>query len=134
MSQTQLRIDIVTPYGVLFSDDAISCIAKGLDGKFQILSSHAALLSNIALGEIKIDTNNTTRKLATSGGFLEVKDNNISIIVETAEWSDEINVERAKKSKERAENRLKRKEDIDITRAKLALVRSLNRLNIASNV
>ena len=134
MSQTQLRIDIVTPYGVLFSDDATSCIAKGLDGKFQILSSHAALLSNIALGEIKIDTNNTTRKLATSGGFLEVKDNNISIIVESAEFADDIDMTRAKEAEKRAKKRKQEKGEVDLVRVEFALMRAINRIKVSSRI
>ena len=72
--------------------------------------------------------------MATSGGFLEVNNNNISIIAESAEFADDINVARAKEAENRARKRLEEKGDSDLVRAELALLRALNRIKISSYI
>ena len=130
---SQLHIDVVTPKGIKFSGEAISCTAPGINGEFQILKDHAALVAQLKIGEIKIDLQGKIRWLATSGGYLEVKNNVISIIADTAEWSEDIEIDRAKESENRARERLQKTgQDIDIDRAQLALARALNRLKVAS--
>ena len=131
---SDLNIEIVTPDGIAYTGALTSCTAPGVDGQFQILSGHAPLLANLQIGEIKVQNNDGTRILATSGGFLEVKDNNISIIVESAEFADNIDIARAKEAEKRARRRLKEKEDVDPIRADLALLRALNRLKVSSNL
>ena len=72
--------------------------------------------------------------MATSGGFLEVTDNNINIIVEAAEWAENIELDRARESENRARKRLDdQKDDVDIMRAQMALARALNRIKVASS-
>ena len=91
------------------------------------------MISVVNIGQIKIEElNGKTVSLATSGGFCEVKNNQIQIIVESAEFLHEIDVARAENAKHRAEERLRDiLKDIDIERAKLALARAINRLKIA---
>ena len=93
-----LNVEIVTPDGIVFTGDLTSCTAPGVKGQFQILSGHAPYLANLQIGEIKILNKDGKKVLATSGGFLEVKDNSISIIVESAEYADDINIDRAKEA------------------------------------
>ena len=95
---------------------------------------HAPLLSAIGIGEIKVvESGGTQLHFATSGGFVEVKSNKVILLAESAESKEEINVDRAEKSKQRAAERLAaKKSDVDVERARVALVRSLNRLKIAS--
>ena len=127
----ELNIDIVTPGGKVFSGEIKSCTAPGADGEFCILKNHTALLSALSIGIIKIEMADGKKMLATSGGFLEVLNNRISVMVETAEWAEQIDVERAKAAAERARKRMEQKQDIDIPRAKLALARALNRLKVS---
>ena len=129
---SELTIDVVTPAGVVYTGSIESCSAPGTNGQFQVLNQHASMLANIAVGEIKLVSEGREKILATSGGYCEVKDNKISLMVETAEFAETIDVNRARAAKERAERRLKEKEGIDIPRAKLALARALNRLKISS--
>jgi len=130
-----LNVEIVTPDGPVFTGKVISCTAPGANGQFQILVGHAPFLANLQIGEIKIQENTKgQKKLATSGGFLEVKDNNISIIVESAEFADNIDVTRAKEAEKRARKRLEEKGEIDFVRADLALLRALNRLKVSSQI
>ncbi len=96
------------------------------------MTNHAPVISNITIGAIKIKTNAKENIfIATSGGFCEVRNNEIKVIVESAEKSDEIDIGRAVKSKERAEERLITKSDeFDDIRAKLALSRAINRIHV----
>ena len=126
-----VQLEIVTPFGQTFSDTVNSCVLPGVKGQFQVLINHAPLISNIAVGSIKIQgAKKDEIFFATSGGFCEVRENIIKVIVETAEKSDSIDVKRATKAKERAEERLSSKsEEVDLIRAKLALTRAINRIH-----
>ena len=130
----ELTIEIVTPTGVLYSGSCTSCTAPGAEGQFQILEGHAALMANLEIGEMRIEDSGKEKHLATSGGFLEVKDNFIAIVAESAEFADKIDIERAKEAEKRARERLEKSEehDIDVQRAQLALARAINRIKISS--
>ena len=132
---SHLHIDVVTPKGIKFSGEAISCTAPGINGEFQILKDHASLVAQLKIGEIKIEENGKIKWMATSGGYLEIKDNTISIIADTAEWAEDIEVDRARDAEKRARNRLESKdEDMDFARAELALARAINRIKVSSYV
>lgn len=130
---SELLLEIVTPFGKTFSHEVHSCTIPGIDGKFQVLKKHAALVAKVSVGIIKIEhLDNRSEYLATGGGFCEVKDNGIRIMVESAEFSDKIDVARAKLAKERAEKRIKTHDSkVDVDRAKFALFRALNRLKLS---
>jgi F-type H+-transporting ATPase subunit epsilon len=129
---SELSIEIVTPDGITFAGDVTSCTAPGENGKFQILDGHAPFLSILRIGEIKIRMKDGEKRLATSGGFLEVKDNMISVIVESAEFAGDIDVSRAKEAEKRARERLHHRGDVDLAKAELSYLRALNRLKVAS--
>lgn len=128
-----LHVEIVTPFGLSYQADVKSCNIPGSLGQFQVLKNHAAMLSLVNIGSIKIEeTTGDVKNLATSGGFCEIDKNEVRIIVESAELADTINVERAKDARERAEKRLRQKtNDSDMDRSRLALARAFNRLKIA---
>ncbi len=127
------NLEIVTPQKRAFSGAVESFSAPGTLGGFQILRDHAPLLTTIGVGEIKLrDGNEAETIFATSGGFVEGSKNNVTLLADTLERKDEIDVDRAKSARTRAEERLKKKEPgIDIERARAALGRSINRLRIA---
>lgn len=127
-----LSLEIVTPFGKLFSEEVTSCIVPGANGQFQVLKDHAALVSAVNMGYVKIEyTDAKSAYVAVSGGFCEVKDNQVEVIVESAEFAEAIDINRAQSAKERAEERLSSTDaEIDLDRAKLALVRALNRLKV----
>lgn len=126
-------INIATPHGLLFSGEVNSCMATAVDGKFQMLTNHAAMMSLIDIGEINIENLEGKKDyIATSGGFLEIKNNELNVIVESAEWARDIDLDRATSAKDRAEKRLSEKGDIDIDRATIALMRAINRINVSS--
>ncbi len=130
---SELSLEIVTPFGKLFSEKIRSCIVPGSNGQFQILKDHAALVSSVDVGYVKIEqTDARSAYVAVGGGFCEVKDNQVEVIVESAEFAETIDINRAKAAKKRADERLSSsKDEIDMDRARLALARALNRLKIS---
>jgi F-type H+-transporting ATPase subunit epsilon len=133
MEDKTYHLEIVTPKKIVLSTDVTSFSAPGVMGGFQVLKSHAPLLSTIAVGEVKVvDANGKETRYATSGGFVEVRDNKVILLAETAERSDEIDVDRAKVSRDRAQKRTaERYVETDVDRARVALARALNRLKIS---
>jgi ATP synthase, F1 epsilon subunit (delta in mitochondria) len=134
MADKILQLEIVTPRRVVFKGEVTSFSAPGVVGGFQILYNHAPLLSSLKIGEVKIkEASGTEFHYAISGGFVEVRENHILLLAETAERTDEIDAERAKASRDRAQKRMsEKKQDIDFERARLALYRALNRLKIVA--
>ncbi len=134
MAEKSFHLEIVTPKRTVFSADVESFSAPGVVGGFQVLKSHAPLLSSIRVGEVKIiGVDEKELRFATSGGFVEVHHNKVVMLAETAERSDEIDIERAKQAKERAQRRLaERRLEIDLERARFSLLRSINRMKIAA--
>jgi F-type H+-transporting ATPase subunit epsilon len=133
MSEKLYHLDIITPQRVVFTGEVESFSAPGVLGGFQVLRSHAPLLSALAVGEVKVRTSQGEEYLyATSGGFVEVRENKVVLLADTAERSSEIDVDRATTARGRAEKRIsEREKETDIDRARLALHRALNRLRIA---
>jgi F-type H+-transporting ATPase subunit epsilon len=135
MPDNTFHMEIVTPRRIVFKGEGTSLSAPGAAGGFQVLYNHAPLLSILKIGVVKItDAGGSEFHYAVSGGFVEVRENQILLLAETAERTDEIDVERAKASRDRAQKRLEeKKQNIDIERARLALYRAMNRLKIAGD-
>ena len=131
---SELTVEIVTPAGITFRGEVQSCTVPGADGLFQILKDHADLLANLKVGSIKFKQSEGEKVLATSGGFLEVMKNRISIVVESAEFAHEIDIDRAKSAEQRARERLAKKGEVDVIRAEFALAKALNRLKVSSQI
>jgi len=133
MSDKAYTVEIVTPRKVLYSGQAVSFTAPGELGSFQVLRDHAPLLAAIEIGELKLREPSGSEILyATGGGFVEVLANRVVVLAESAERSDQIDIRRAERARERAGERLKsRREEIDFERAKSSLLRALNRIRIA---
>ncbi len=133
MYEKPFALEIVAPDRVVFAGEATSVSAPGVSGGFQVLRDHAALLSALEVGPLKIkDTSGVDTIYSSGGGFLEVHDNKIVLLIESAEKANEIDVNRAAASRDRAMQRLKgSQEGIDIARARASLARALNRLRVA---
>ena len=129
----ELTMKIVTPFGQIFEGEVASCSLPGVDGHFQVLPFHADLVSLLDIGPIKLLMKDNSEKwLASGGGYCEVKDNQLKIIVESAEFAEKIDIKRAQAALERAQKRLKSQDpNIDVDRAKMALLRALNRIKVA---
>jgi F-type H+-transporting ATPase subunit epsilon len=126
------QLEIVTPVRLLVNDTAEEAQIPGLSGYLGILPGHAPLLTELAVGVITYKSNGTTHALSVAWGFAEVLPDKVTILAETAERPQEIDVERAEKAKGRAEERLKSSDpDVDYTRAEDARQRAETRLNVA---
>ncbi len=133
MAEKAFHLEIVTPKKIVLSTSVSSFSAPGVVGGFQVLRSHAPLLSSIAIGEVKVvSENGSETRYATSGGFVEVRENKVVMLAETAEQADQIDIKRAEAARDRAEKRLAEKRvEVDIERARASLHRAMNRLRVA---
>ncbi|MFQ6614116.1 MAG: ATP synthase F1 subunit epsilon [Fidelibacterota bacterium] len=120
---------IVTPTRVIENRTVSYVRCPGLDGSFGIMKDHAEAIFALEVGPVKIIGSDGEKWLATSGGYAEIKENRVLLLVESAEFQEEIDVERARKARERAEERLHQK-TADRIRAKSSLSRAINRLRI----
>jgi F-type H+-transporting ATPase subunit epsilon len=102
-----IHVDLITPEKLAFSDTVEFIAAPTTLGEIGVLPHHAPLLTQLAPGELRFRKDGVTRFVAISGGFLEVqKGSRVSIFAETAEFADEIDVERARLAAERAKTQL----------------------------
>jgi F-type H+-transporting ATPase subunit epsilon len=128
-----LRLEVVTPEKRVLSEEVESVIAPGAEGLLGVLPGHAPLLTSLKPGVVYYrKVGGTTERMAVSGGFMEVRSNKVIILADTAELAREIDVERARQSRDRAKKRLReRPSGLDVERAELALMRSTARIKAA---
>jgi len=133
MEKQPFTLDIVTLKKIAFSEEIRSVNAPGTEGYFSILVNHTPFVSSLKAGIIRVTRpNGEISTLSTSGGFLMTDGKKVILLADAVERPEEIDAARAQAAKERAEKRLaERTPDIDIDRARLALLRALNRLKIA---
>ncbi|AZR73995.1 ATP synthase F1 subunit epsilon [Anoxybacter fermentans] len=130
-----IAMDIITPERVVFSDEVEMVIVPALDGLLGVLPGHAPLITGIKIGVVKVKKDGEEFLVSTSGGIMEVHPDQIKMVVETAELPHEIDVERARRAKQRAEERLRNKTaKIDEARARAALERAIARLKAAGKL
>lgn len=122
---------IVTPEADVLNEEVEFAVLPGEMGELGILPRHSPLIAALKVGAISYTQEGTVKKVATSGGFAEISDNKATILAETAETAEMINLARALAAKERAEQRLAaRAPETDIKRAELALLRAMNRISL----
>ena len=131
----QIHLEVVTPSGAVVSEEVDIVTAPGVGGEFGVLANHAPFLSTIKTGTLSFKKEKTTKYLMVSGGFTEVSNNKITFLVESAEFGQDIDVDRAMRAKERAEKRLTQAqqatERINRVRAEAALQRAMARIKVA---
>jgi F-type H+-transporting ATPase subunit epsilon len=131
MDEKKYLLEIVTPEKKVFSDKVDFAVFPGSEGELGILYDHAPLLSRLAPGEIRITRNGAVQCLAISGGFLEVRKNEASVIAETAETADQIDRPRALAEKESAEAQIKKSQNhAEFKAADLRLKKAEARLKV----
>src|SRR5438128_12255102 len=127
------QLEIVTPEKMVVKDAAEEMQIPGKKGYLGILPGHAPLITELAVGEISYRNNGYTHHLAVAWGFAEVLPDKVTILAETAERPEEIDVKRTQEAKQRAEERLKSgSTETDFTRAEDALQRAETRLQVAA--
>ena len=125
-------LEIVTPDKKFFSDEVEMTIIRTSTGDMGILKDHELTVAPLEIGSIRIKKGNDKKNAACSSGFVNIEEDVVTIITDSAEWADEIDIKRAQFAIERAEERLKeKKHEIDVGRAKVSMARAMNRVNVA---
>jgi F-type H+-transporting ATPase subunit epsilon len=127
------ELEIVTPDRRVVKDSAEEIQIPGRDGYLGVLAGHAPLITELAVGEISYVSNGYTERLAVAWGFAEVLPEKVTILAETAERAEEIDVPRATEARDRADAMLKSgNPDVNYPRALHALQRAEVRLKVAA--
>lgn len=134
MAEQTFRLEVVTPQRLIVSDDVTELVAPGSEGYFGVLPGHIPFMTTLKIGEVTYWKGGDERHLVVTWGYAEVRPDKAILLAETAERAEEIDVDRARASRQRAEERLRRwtDETIDFARAQAALQRALTRLDVAA--
>jgi F-type H+-transporting ATPase subunit epsilon len=127
------QLEIVTPEKMVVKDQAEEMQIPGKNGYLGILPGHAPLISELSVGQISYRNGSETHYLCVAWGFAEVLPDKVTILAETAERGEDVDCERARSAKERAEQRLSSGDpEVDVPRAQDALARANSRLEAAA--
>jgi len=132
MADNTITLTIVTPERSVVKDEVDELQIPGADGYFGVLPGHAPLFSELKVGEVSYRKGDRWTFLSVAWGFVEVLPNQVRILAETAERAQEIDLDRAMRAKQRAEERISRGGDeLDYSRALVALERAVIRIQVA---
>jgi F-type H+-transporting ATPase subunit epsilon len=129
-----LHLEIVTSEKTIFSGEVDQVTVPGGGGVMGVLANHAPVLSTLKPGELRIKIGNTVEEYAIGGGFIDINNNKVTILADSAERADEIDAERAAQARKRAEEVLRNQppaSKADLFKLETSLRRSQVRLNIA---
>ncbi|MDP2277498.1 MAG: F0F1 ATP synthase subunit epsilon [Nitrospirota bacterium] len=129
--ENKILLEIVTPHGLIYSGEVDEVTANGSEGEFCVLPGHAPYVTTLKIGMLIAKTGKEPVIFFVNWGYAEVGADKVLILADSAEKSEEIDVERAKEAMKRAEERLKKTEDIDFHRAKASLERAATRIQIS---
>ncbi len=126
-------LEVVTPTKAVVSEEAQIVVAPGSEGEFGVLKGHTTFLTSLKVGTLRYkDASGQEKLLFINGGFAEALPNKVTLLAESAERKEDIDVARAQQAKERAEQRIAaREEHLDFVRAETALRRAIHRLSVA---
>ncbi|MCK9267144.1 MAG: ATP synthase F1 subunit epsilon [Alkaliphilus sp.] len=129
------HLQIITPDRILCDEEVESLVVTTCDGQMGILARHIPLITPLDTGIIKIKKNGQIKTAVSSSGFVQVGPEGTRVVIDAAEWPEEIDVERAEAAKRRAEERIGSEEsNVDKTKAGNALQRAVNRLRMAGRL
>jgi len=127
------QLEIITPNKTVYTGTVEHFRAPGTQGGFGVLAGHLPMLTSLEVGQILFkEQGGPFRRLTISGGFAEIQRGRVTVLAESAEFTEEIDVVRAQAARDRALERLHHAAGIDVIRAQAALARALNRLKAAS--
>ena len=131
----KLRLKIITPTKTVFDNDVDMVVLNTVDGETGVLIGHEPLTTILGLGPMRYYDDEATEFYAVFGGFSEINQEGVTVLADIAEHPSEIDKERARMAKERAERRLsEKKADLDEMRAKVALRKALVRMELTKNL
>ncbi|MDU0205640.1 F0F1 ATP synthase subunit epsilon [Paenibacillus sp. MAH-36] len=127
-------LEIVTPERKVYTEQVNMLVAKGVEGELGILPNHIPLVTPLKISSITVKKQGSKDEIiAVNGGFMEVRKDKVVILAESAELPEQIDVDRARAAKERAEKRLaeSKQDNVDFKRAEASLQRALNRISVS---
>ena len=129
----KLKLDLVTPYRHVLSQEVDEVTAPGTLGEFGVLPGHTPLLTTLRIGELTYKQGNEVFHVAVNWGYVEVENDVVTVLVETAEPADQIDLERAREALGRAQEALKKltPEDKEFKLMEAALERAMIRVQVA---
>ncbi len=132
---THIELQIVTPERRIVHEQVDEVEVPGSEGYFGVLPGHTPMLASLAVGELWYRKGQEKFFLSIAFGFAEVLPDRVTILARIAERAEDISVERAEAARKRAEERIAQaRSDIDYERARLALMKSIARLDVSSRV
>jgi F-type H+-transporting ATPase subunit epsilon len=131
---TSIELNIVTPDRPIVKEQVDEVEIPGVDGYFGVLPGHTPMLAALSVGELWYRKGQEKTYLAIAEGYVEVLPDRVTILALLAERAEEIDLERAERARERAAQRLEGKSDVDYERARIALMKSLTRLQVSSRI
>jgi F-type H+-transporting ATPase subunit epsilon len=129
--ENKLKLEIVTPYGLILSEDVDEVSCTGSEGDFGVLPGHVPFFTTLKVGMLAYKKGNALKYVFVNWGYAEVGPERVMILADSAEKSEDIDVERAKTAMKRAEERLKKIEEFDFARATSSLERAVARVQVA---
>lgn len=132
MAENTFLLDIVTPEDVFFSGQVRVVVVRTAVGDVGLMKGHAPYVAPLGIGKLEIAEGEKKRFAVISQGYVKCDESGVQILTDTAEWAENIDVNRAKAAKERAEKLLASKDaNIDYARAEVALKKAIQRINIS---
>ena len=129
--ENKLKLEIVTPNGLILSEEVDEVVCSGSEGEFGVLPGHVAFFTTLKIGMLTYKKGNEARFVFVNWGYAEVGPDRVMVLADSAEKSEDIDVERAKTAMKRAEERLKQMAEVDHVRATSSLDRSFARISVA---
>jgi F-type H+-transporting ATPase subunit epsilon len=127
----KIQLEVITPEKVALRETVDEVVVPGVGGELGILPDHTPLISQVQTGLLTYRIGAEKRQMHVSGGFVEVLPDKVSLLTDVAEKPEEIDLERARRARDRAEKRLAtNSEDLDLSRAQLKLVRAQTRIQL----
>ena len=130
--ENKLKLEIVTPNGLILSEEVDEVVCTGSEGEFGVLPGHVPFFTTLKIGMLTYKKGNEARFVFVNWGYAEVGPDRVMVLADSAEKSEDIDVERAKAAMKRAEERLKKAAEIDHVRATSALDRAMSRAFVAT--
>ncbi|SDY63232.1 ATP synthase F1 subunit epsilon [Tindallia californiensis] len=125
----KLHLEVISPDEVFWDDEVDTAVVRTIEGDVGLMNEHLPMVSPLIVGRIKIVKDGKAREASCAEGVVKIRGNRALVITGAVEWVDEIDIERARKAKERAEQRLEaKKNDVDLDRANIAMTKALNRI------
>jgi F-type H+-transporting ATPase subunit epsilon len=128
--ENKVKLEILTPQGLVVSEEVDEVVCSGSEGEFGVLPGHVPFFTTLKIGMLSYKKGNASQFVFVNWGYAEVGPDRVMILADSAEKSDEIDVERAKAAMKRAEERLRKAAEVDAARATSSLERAVARISL----